>query len=64
MFHSLIHLCEVKRVWIALDESVVLCRAVNGCEQCPIGELFAAADDEHGCHVERSEIAASERLAA
>ena len=63
MFHSPIHFCEVKRVWVALDESVVLCRAVNGCEQCPIGELFAAVD-EHGCHVERSEIAASERLAA
>lgn len=61
MFHSLIHLCEVKRVWVALDESVEQCCEINGCERCPYEALFAAVGDEYRRCIERSKMAAAEQ---
>ncbi len=60
MFHSLIHLCETRRVWVALDESVERCREMNGCERCPYEALFATVGDEYRRCIERSKMAAAE----
>ena len=62
MFHCLIHLCEVKRVWVALDESVEQCREMNGCERCPYEALFAAVGDQYRRCIERSMAAVAQRV--
>lgn len=46
MFQSPLHFCEVRKTWVALDQSVEQCRVANGCAgPCPHCRYFLMPAD-------------------